>query len=85
MKDLSGNDIRCFAEGKICYTEREAGIVINNAKRHHYGNDVKRGKNIPKRKYFCNVCGFYHLTHYKYFADDKMIDYNERKFYALCS
>ena len=83
MKAMYGNDIRCYAEGKICFTEREAGIAINNARRHHYGNDDKRGKNIPKRKYFCTECGFYHLTHYKYFVADNKINYNERKFYAI--
>lgn len=81
MKDLFGNDIRCYTECKVCYTEREAGSILNNTSRHN----KFRGKNIPKRKYFCAACGFYHLTHYKYFADDKKISYNERKFYALCS
>ena len=83
MKDLYGNDIRCYSVGKVCYTAREAGGVINNARRHHYSTDDKRGKNIPKRKYYCKECGFYHLTHYKSFADPGIIDYNERKFYAL--
>ena len=81
MKDLFGNDIRCYTECKVCYTEREAGSILNNTRRHN----KFRGKNIPKRKYFCAARGFYHLTHYKYFADDKKISYNERKFYALCS
>ena len=85
MKDLDGKDIRCVFEGKVCYTEREAGIVMNNAKRHHYGIDDKRGKNIPKRKYFCKKCGFYHLTHYTYFGKTNKAKYYELKFYDLYS
>jgi hypothetical protein len=81
MKDFQGNYICCKAEEKICYTKREAGIAINSAKKHYYSNERKRGKIIPKRKYFCKDCGFYHLSHWSYFVGDK-ISYNERKFYA---
>ena len=29
MKTFEGNYVMCSAAGKICYTEREAGIIIN--------------------------------------------------------
>lgn len=54
MRTSDGNKIRCWSAGKICYTEREAGAVINNARRHHYGNDDKRGKHIPKCKFYAS-------------------------------
>ena len=39
MKTNEGNYVMCIFTGKICYTEREAGIVINGCKRHvHMGN-----------------------------------------------
>lgn len=38
MKDQNQNDIICFQEHKICYTEREAGTIVNACKRHNYSN-----------------------------------------------
>lgn len=45
--------------GKLCYTESEAGGIVNSLKHRH-----KRSGNgdIPKRYYFCDICGMYHLT-----------------------
>lgn len=70
MKTFEGNNVTCEMTGKVCYTEREAGVVINNSKRHvHVGchrwikADRGNSKNIPRRKYFCKDCGFYHVTH----------------------
>jgi len=70
---LNSDEIR-YCEGKRCYTEREAGEVINSAKRgrsgHRHGDrvNVRAGrKNIPKRKYPCKICGMWHVTHYSYF------------------
>ena len=60
MTDDFGNNIICESEGKICYTETEANNALNGAK--HHGNRVKK---IPKRKYFCKKCGYYHLTSQK--------------------
>ena len=60
MKDKFEKEIRCESEGKICYTEREAGNTLNGAR--HHGN---RAKKIPKRKYFCKECGCFHLTSQK--------------------
>ena len=71
MKDLYGNTVRCYAAGKVCYTVREAGLVINDAHKHHYGNDDKRCKHIPKRKYYCPDCGYYHVSHHSFFADSE--------------
>ena len=30
MKDQNQNDIICFQEHKICYTEREAGTIVTH-------------------------------------------------------
>ena len=81
MKDCFGQDIRCYFEGKICYTAREAGGVINGARRRHVTNSYRNGKNIPKRKYFCEKCGYYHVTHYSYYP----YSYTEKnmKYYRL--
>lgn len=62
MKDCFGNDIICESEKKICYSEKEAGRTLNEAKKHHYSSESNPAKKIPKRKYFCKKCGFYHLT-----------------------
>lgn len=34
MKTIDGDYVMCIFTGKICYTEREAGIVINERRRH---------------------------------------------------
>lgn len=53
----------CPTTGKTCYTQREANGVINFYKSGHKWS--YRGKNIPKRSYYCNFCGTYHITHFK--------------------
>lgn len=53
----------CEATGKICYTEKEAGIVMHYFKRKR--NLLFKRKFVPQRSYFCNDCGAYHLTHFK--------------------
>ena len=70
MKTEEGNYVICIFTGKICYTEREAGLVINGCKRHVYVGNGRFAKSahgnskaIPRRKYYCKDCGFYHLTH----------------------
>lgn len=70
MKTDEGNYVMCFFIGKICYTEREAGLVINGCKKHfHMGNNRwakfthGKSKAIPRRKYYCKDCGFYHVIH----------------------
>ena len=71
MKDDSGRDLRCENEGKICYTKREAGNALNGAKKCGC-----RAKNMPKRSYYCEECGCYHLTHYSFYKSNKA----QRKF-----
>jgi hypothetical protein len=70
MKTVDGNYVVCGFSGKICYTEREAGLVINGCKRHVYVGNRRwaksahgNSKSIPRRKYYCKDCGFYHVTH----------------------
>ena len=67
------DDVRTCG-GKICYTEREAGAIINGAHKGRSGyrhgdrvNNRAGRKNIPKRKYFCLGCGMWHVTHYSYY------------------
>jgi hypothetical protein len=54
----------CEPTGKICYSQREAGIMLNSLKnsRHRWNN---RNKIIPLRSYRCEYCNTFHLTHYK--------------------
>lgn len=79
MKDLYGNDIRCSEAGKVCYTAREAGTVINETHSHHYGGARRlRSKTIPKRKYVCPDCGYYHVTHHAFFADSEHQSHRRR-------
>lgn len=77
MKTNEGNYVICGFAGKICYTEREAGLVINGCKKHvHMGNHHwaksahGNSKSIPRRKYYCKECGYYHLTHMALYSID---------------
>lgn len=86
MKTEDENKMTCIKSGKICYSEREAGIIINGCKKHIYirhGIPVKsshgNSKAIPRRKYICPDCGFYHVTHQpKFTHDDRSYDWEER-------
>ena len=59
----------CPVCGKRCYNKREAQTTLNmfhsrtaytSAGRKHYvKKDMKR---IPKRIYYCEDCGYWHLT-----------------------
>ncbi|MDY4674467.1 MAG: hypothetical protein SO369_05665 [Treponema sp.] len=51
----------CISTGKLCFSRRTAGEVINQYKKHHHTS----GK-YPRRYYFCNNCGTYHITSQKY-------------------
>ena len=83
MKDLNQNDIVCFKEDKICYTEREAGRIVNICRRHNYGRRGVGQKYKPMRKYYCKNCGFYHITHLKsYVFEAKHFKHRDRQFYA---
>lgn len=89
MKTIEGENIRCVFTNKICYTEREAGHIINGCKKHIYiGNShwAKQGgytnsKNIPRRKYYCKDCGFYHVTHLALYDYDSQNGLWEEAFY----
>ena len=68
----------CTMTGKRCYSEREANVMLNNAKNGVWirknGRNIKvrsKSKQIPKRKYFCEYCGTYHLTHLPYWKEKK--------------
>lgn len=78
----------CESTGKVCYTEREAGTVINSSRKHIYiGNNhtIKSGransKNIPRRKYFCEECRHYHVTHLALYDIDSQNRAWEEAFY----
>ena len=60
--------LRCSRTQKRCLTAREANAVLNHVHRH----GMCRGQNIPKRKYYCNACQSYHLTHQPLRTDDEM-------------
>lgn len=45
--------------GKISYGERQAHEIIKDARRHCH--ESRRHK-IPKRAYYCVLCGLWHVT-----------------------
>lgn len=53
----------CEVTGKICYSKREAGEIINRLRRHINGDNLGRNKTLPRRSYYCVYCGCFHLTH----------------------
>ena len=58
-----------LCDGKIRYSQREAGEVLHSITRRQHKNHSKK---IPKRAYFCRKCGCYHLTstpNYRTFGD----------------
>lgn len=58
---------RCKVTGKLCYTSELARKVVNKASKNHHRRTrgVRNNKNIPKRIYKCQYCGYFHLTHFK--------------------
>ncbi len=60
------NEVVCEASGKICYSKKRAGDIVNTAKSHvvRGGKSCRRSsaKKIPLRVYFCTACGAYHTT-----------------------
>lgn len=77
----SDNSLICMETGKRCYSEREAGHILNSC-RHHLKNDsLGRRKDIPRRKYWCSYCGHFHLTHLPYIEKDSRDGAWEEKFY----
>lgn len=62
----------CPVCGKRCYSERDAGRILNSLKRHHSNDHLGHNKEVPRRKYFCHDCGCFHLTHMtKYYSEDE--------------
>ena len=64
----------CGESGKVCYSKREAGSVVNAFKSRKHFRHCKKGRkgdNVPQRIYFCKYCGTYHVTHIKYIKDRK--------------
>ena len=57
--------VRCSVEGKICYSSRGADYILNHVRGrcHSSGRRNCRGKEMPRRKYYCSACESYHLTH----------------------
>ena len=53
----------CQRSGKVMLTKREAGSQLNSLKGHRTSSHIGRGTNKPKRAYFCDYCGMYHVTH----------------------
>lgn len=62
---------RHYCCGKICYSEREANNVLRSCKRTtgHAPRRKSANKVIPKRKYYCEFCGMYHLTSRPYYKE----------------
>lgn len=52
----------CEETGKICYSERKAGEILNSMKYHKQKNRRISKGTRPCRKYFCYYCNSYHLT-----------------------
>lgn len=52
----------CETTHKICYSQKEANNIIASAKR---WRRCKKPKQIPQRSYYCENCGYYHLTHFR--------------------
>lgn len=77
MKNEFDNKLYCAMCGKICYTQRGASEALYSSKRHVYGRHnqtIKKrmSKYTPQRKYYCKVCGYYHLTHRNHNPDSRL-------------
>lgn len=57
----------CEITGKICYSRKKAGEIINTLKRNPIGKRQKapKRKKIPMRCYFCKFCKSWHTTHFR--------------------
>ena len=71
MRYSDGNEVVCEKTHKICYTQREAGNIVNDCRRHGYKKCGLRQKNKPMRKYHCEYCNAWHITHYKSYYGEK--------------
>lgn len=76
----------CRATGKIMLTKREAGEQLGATRGHRTTSHIGRGTNKPKRSYYCNCCGYYHLTHLaqtKGTVMKKSVPYKREKNYSI--
>lgn len=71
----------CPVSGKRCYSEREAGRIVNSCHRHRSNDHLDRNKDLPRRKYFCPDCGTWHLTHLAIYDKDSYGADWETRFY----
>lgn len=46
--------------GKICYSRKDAGTIVNSCIRGHRRSHAKY---VPCRVYLCHLCETYHTTH----------------------
>lgn len=60
----------CRLSGKICYSRRDAGEILNKYKRHRGSDHCGRNKKRPIRSYFCRNCGCFHITHEPYIGKE---------------
>ena len=90
MRTKDGNYVICYFSGKICYSQREAGMVITGCKKHFYAgkrhwvksaHGTGSSKSIPRSKYYCKDCGYYHVTHIKNYRTDNQSPTKEDKFW----
>lgn len=75
MKKKDFNEKHCYS-GKQCLSAKEAGDVVNGLKHHFYGHSAQR---IPKRKYWCVLCGSWHLTHFSVCKVNRAKQFFEQK------
>lgn len=71
-----GNVQLCNHSGKRCYSESTANIVLSQFKR-HTGKTPKGS--IPKRKYRCEFCGYWHLTSRTFYGAPKKFKYKKKR------
>lgn len=66
----------CSSTGKVCYSERDAGALINKYKKH---KGRFASKKRPVRKYRCNMCNCWHVTSMAFITDDVKEFYKKQK------
>ena len=89
MKDVIGDYGQkkiCQRSGKVMLTQREAGVQLNSMKKHRTSSHICRGTDKPKRSYYCEYCGMYHVTHLaqaKSTTMKKSVPYKREKNYNI--
>ena len=62
FEDEKEEERYCEKCGKICYSLRMAGQILNSQKKHKIKNRRISKNARPCRKYYCDFCNSYHLT-----------------------